>query len=67
MAFVEINDKTGSAEVVFFPSIWSKFKNYGIKEADIILVNGRVDSTDPEVKIIPNEIQIYREENEVDS
>lgn len=67
MAFVEINDKTGSAEVVFFPSIWSKFKNYGIKEADIILIDGRVDSVDPEVKIIPNEIHIHREQNELDS
>ena len=52
MAFIEIDDSTASAEIVLFPSIWSKYKESGIKEADIIKAKVKVEQTDPDIKLI---------------
>ena len=66
MAFFEIDDASASAEVVLFPSLFTKYQNLNIKDGDILVIDARVDKTDPDIKIIPNKINKYRIENEVD-
>jgi DNA polymerase-3 subunit alpha len=67
MAFLEIDDSTGSAEVVLFPHLYNKYSKLEIKDGDLLLLNVKVDSIDPQIKLIPNKINKYRIKNEVDS
>jgi len=67
MAFFELDDSTGSAEVVLFPSLFTKYQNLDIKDGDILICDVRVDKVEPEIKLIPNKIKKYRIENEMDS
>ncbi len=67
MAFIEINDKTSSAELIVFPQIWKKVKALELKETDVISCNVKVEQTDPDVKLILNSIQKYEEQYEMDS
>lgn len=67
MAFIEIDDSTRSAEIVVFPSTWNKIKEIGIQEADIIKARVKVESTDPDVKLILNKIERIDIKNEMDS
>ena len=67
MAFIEINDKTSSAELIVFPQIWKKVKALELKETDVISCKVKVEQTDPDVKLILNSIQKYEEQYEMDS
>lgn len=67
MAFFEIDDSTASAEVVLFPSLFTKYQDLDIKDGDILICDVRVDKVDPQIKLIPNDIKKYRIENEMDS
>ena len=67
MAFVDIDDSTGSAEIVIFPSIWAKVSKLDLKETDIVRCRVKVEKTDPETKLILNSIDKYRHSNEVDT
>lgn len=66
MAFFEVDDASNSAEVVLFPSLFTKYQKLDIKDGDILVIEARVDKVDPDIKIIPNKINKYRIENEVD-
>lgn len=67
MAFFEVDDATSSAEVVLFPSLYQKYSHLEINEGDILVLNVRVDSTDPQIKLIPNDISKYRIQDEMDT
>ena len=67
MAFFDIDDATATAEVVLFPSLFTKYQKLDIKDGDILICDVRVDKTDPQIKLIPNNIKKYRIENEMDS
>lgn len=67
MAFFDIDDATATAEVVLFPSLFTKYQKLDIKDGDILICDVRVDKIDPQIKLIPNNIKKYRIENEMDS
>ena len=67
MAFFDLDDATTTAEVVLFPSLFTKYQKLDIKDGDILICDVRVDKVDPQVKLIPNNIKKYRIEDEVDS
>ena len=57
MAFIEIDDSTSSAELVVFPSLWTKIKPLGLEETDIIKCQVKVEQTSPDIKLILNKIK----------
>jgi DNA polymerase-3 subunit alpha len=67
MAFLEIDDSTATAEVVLFPHLFKRYEKLEISEGDILTLNVKVESISPEIKLIPNKINKYRIENEMDS
>lgn len=67
MAFIEIDDKTTSAEIVIFPALWPKVQKLDIKDGDIVTCKVKVEKVDPDVKLILNKIDKYREYNEMDT
>jgi len=67
MAFLEIDDSTASGELILFPGIYSRYSKLEIKDGDLLLLNVKVNSIEPELKLIPNKIQKYMVSNEVDS
>lgn len=67
MAFFEIDDSSASAEVVLFPSLFTKYQSLDIKDGDILILDVRVDKTDPDIKLIPNNIKKYMVQDEMDS
>tara|TARA_Y100000310_G_scaffold343493_1_gene451404 strand:- start:5870 stop:7132 length:1263 start_codon:yes stop_codon:yes gene_type:complete len=66
MAFVEINDKTASAEMVIFPQLWKKVIKLNLIESDIVSCKVKVEQTEPDIKLILNSITKYEEHYEVD-
>jgi DNA polymerase III subunit alpha len=67
MAFFDIDDATGNAEVVIFPNLWQKVAKLKLKDTDIVRCKVKVEKTDPEIKLILNSIDKYRDQNEVDT
>jgi DNA polymerase-3 subunit alpha len=67
MAFIELDDSTGSAEIVVFPQLWPKVERLEVQDTDIIRCRVKVESTSPDTKLILNKIQKYRDEYEVDT
>lgn len=65
MAFIDIDDSTGSAEVVVFPHLWTKVSKLDLTETDIIRCKVKVEKTNPDVKLILNSIDKYRDSNEM--
>jgi DNA polymerase III alpha subunit len=57
MAFVEIDDSTASAELVIFPTLWNNLRNLNLQETDIVICKVKVEQTDPDIKLILNNIQ----------
>ncbi len=56
MAFVTLEDLYGSMEVIVFPTVYEKYKNF-IAEENIVLINGRISLKEEEQpKIICEEI-----------
>lgn len=67
MAFFEINDASATAEVVLFPHLFTRYEKLDIKEGDILTLKVKVDKVDPQIKLIPNKINKYRIEDEMDT
>lgn len=63
MAFVELSDLDGSAEIIFFKDPYEKFRNL-IALDNVILVRGRVNSRNNEVKLLANEVSAIEEVRE---
>lgn len=45
MAFIDLEDKTGSVEVLLFPTIWEKYQNL-IQSDAVLLIKGKVSDKD---------------------
>jgi len=56
MAFVTIQDKTGSIELVIFPRIFNLVKDFLNKDR-VIIVEGKLDSRDDRVSLIAEKIK----------
>jgi DNA polymerase III subunit alpha len=67
MAFFDIDDSTASAEVVIFPQMWQKISKLELQDTDIVKCKVKVEKTDPEIKLILNKIEKYRDQNEMDT
>ena len=67
MAFMEIGDETGSAEIIVFPNVYAKLeREEALPEVgNIVRLKGKCESTDPMIKVIANKIGIYRGNNEL--
>lgn len=62
MAFFDIDDSTGSGEVVIFPQLWQKVSKLELQDTDIVRCKVKVEKTDPENKFILNKIDKYRDQ-----
>lgn len=62
MAFIEFGDGTALAEGIIFPQVFKRFKDRGTlpQVSDIVLLSGRVEETEPMVKLIVNDITLNR-------
>lgn len=67
MAFIEVNDKTATAEIVVFPQLWPKVAKLGLKETDVVCCKVKVERTEPDIKLILNSITLYEDNYEMDS
>ncbi|GAB4542822.1 MAG: hypothetical protein Fur002_13800 [Anaerolineales bacterium] len=56
MGFVAIEDIQGSIELVLFPRVWEKHREQ-MKEGQIIIVEGKVDTSNTPPKILVDEIR----------
>jgi DNA polymerase-3 subunit alpha len=56
MGFVMLEDLQGTVELIVFPKLWRKF-GYKLKRDQIILVDGRVDDSGLESKILVSRIR----------
>lgn len=65
MAFIEIDDKTTSAEIVIFPALWPKVQKLELNDGDIVTCKVKVEKVDPDVKLILNKINKYRTYDEM--
>ena len=63
MCFLELDDSTNIAEVVVFPRLFSNMSRRDAipKAADLLILNVKVEQTDPKVKLIAETITIYEE------
>ena len=62
MAFVKVEDETGTLEVIVFPKIFASTKDLWIKD-QMLLITGKVDLKDEELKVIAdNALKIIPEE-----
>lgn len=61
MAFLEIEDSTGSAELTIFPRQWGRLVQDSIIESGtLLIVEAKVEQDDPVYKLIANKIEIYK-------
>lgn len=67
MAFMDIDDSTSSAEIVIFPSMWNKVAKLNLTESNIVRCRVKVESVEPEIKLILNSLDIYRTQDEMDT
>ncbi len=65
MAFITLEDMTGSIEVVIFPKVFDNFKDYLISE-NIVVIDGRASISDNKINIISDSITPYEALEEVD-
>lgn len=57
MAFVRIEDETGTVEVVIFPKIYAETKNYFIGD-NPILINGKLDEREDRRSILADSVYV---------
>ncbi|MDD3887790.1 MAG: DNA polymerase III subunit alpha [Patescibacteria group bacterium] len=62
MLFVEIEDLTGSCEIVVFPSVLKKNPLIW-QEEKIVLIDGKVNDRDGEVKILADKVKIISDKD----
>lgn len=62
MAFMEIGDGTGIAEIVVFPSSYAKLRdtNRIPSTGDMVVIEGKCETLDPVTKLIGNKIAKYQ-------
>lgn len=60
MAFLEIDDSKVICEAIVFPNTYRKIKNLELEIGSLVLVDAKVEETDP-VKLIVNNITLYKE------
>ncbi|MDI6815805.1 MAG: DNA polymerase III subunit alpha [Actinomycetota bacterium] len=58
MLFLNVEDLDGSVEVIVFPAVYDKFKDI-LAEDKIILIKGRLDIKEDEIKVISLEIREF--------
>lgn len=58
MAFVEIEDLSGSVDVVVFPKTYQEYKEY-LTEDRLVVIQGKVDVRDEKVQIIADSAEDY--------
>ncbi len=63
MAFVTIEDLTGSVELIFFPNTFERYNDV-LVEDKIILVQGNISLKDDEAKVLCNNIRVLEKSNE---
>ena len=63
MCFMELDDSTDIAEIVVFPKLFNNLstRNAIPKPADLLVMDVKVEQTDPKVKLIAETITIYEE------
>jgi len=54
MAILEIDDSTKAAEIVVFPQKYEEYATLQIEEGDIIIAEVKVESIEPDIKLIAN-------------
>lgn len=66
MAFIQLNDGTGSAEVIVFPKLYATMSaKKSLPEInDIVKISGKVEAIEPIVKIVANNFLIHKRKNE---
>lgn len=62
MAFMELEDGSGVAEIILFPSVFKKLQDRdSVPEAgQIVLIEGKCETIDPITKVICNKLVTYR-------
>ena len=63
MAFGELEDMTGYAEIIFFPTVYEKIRGASVKEEEIIIVTGniKIDEGETIQKIIVDHIESFED------
>jgi DNA polymerase-3 subunit alpha len=61
MAFIDVEDTTGSIEVVIFASIFNQQKD-SLIEGKIVLINGKLSDKDGEPKFIAEDLKEFNEQ-----
>lgn len=61
MAFVEIDDATAVADLTIFSKLWSKLEGEGIETGSLLKMDVKVESEEPSIKLIAENIKIYKE------
>lgn len=62
MAFATIEDLQGAIELVIFPNTWAKFGSQ-IHDDALVIVDGKVDATSSDPKILADSIKALNEED----
>jgi DNA polymerase-3 subunit alpha len=62
MAFVKIEDETGSIECVIFPSVFQESKSIWLKDG-IVLIQGRLDSREEKLSLLVESAATVGKEN----
>lgn len=64
MAFGNLQDNSGSIEVVFFPKTYDAYKNYIVQDG-VVLIKAKVEIQEDEAKLIVEKVSVPKQE-EVD-
>ncbi|MEJ0021941.1 MAG: DNA polymerase III subunit alpha [Candidatus Doudnabacteria bacterium] len=60
MAFIDLEDTTGTIEVIVFPNLFSQFKDLIVAEK-IVLMTGKMSDKDGEPKFLADTIKLFAE------
>lgn len=58
MGFLQVEDLSGSLEVVVFPKLFKEIKNDINNSTNVFIIEGRVDKKEEEIKIIADKISL---------
>jgi len=61
MAFLEIDDGIAIAEVTVFPRLWQNIE-HKLENGSLIVMTGKVESEEPNIKLIADSIELYKEQ-----
>ncbi len=62
MAFVDLEDTTGTIEVIVFPNLYNKYKDL-VVEGKILLITGKLSDKDGEPKFLADEMREFGQQN----